>query len=519
MELKKLVLCGGSGLVGREMIKLLNSYKRKLLNSYNIEYIATYNNNIIENGVKIDFFNIDDIFTSFKNHNITNCINCIVERQVNICEKDWEATKKVNVQIAENIAKVCSLLNIHMIHISTDYVFDGKNAPYYPENNCNPLQNYGISKLLSELKVKSYCNNYCIIRVPVLYTDNIFNLEETAVTLISKKVMDRTKDHKEDNYSIRRPTYIPDFCKFIYNMFLINSKGIFHFGNTIDKTSKYLMAKDMSEIMNKPFNVEPINEIPNDGVERPIDTQLLDIKYKLSSIEFTPLKIVLEKIFIKYYHPKVLSTNVKDFMFLIDLDGTLIDSDYIHYTAYDNIFNSEYEKLLNYENYIEKINNNTLNSFLMNNTGDNYKILKDRKQEEMKFICSQLDNLQLMPGAEEFIDFLVVNNCNYCVVTNTSIDNVKLFQENLPILKKLDRWITREDYNNPKPNSECYKLAINKYKNSEKYIIGIENTLCGVNALKDVTSLIYCMTDKYNRKYVEKEDIFLINNFSQIKNI
>ena len=155
----------------------------------------------------------------------------------------------------------------------------------------------------------------------------------------------------------------------------------------------------------------------------------------------------------------------------------------------------------------------------MNNTGDNYKILKDRKQEEMKFICSQLDNLQLMPGAEEFIDFLVVNNCNYCVVTNTSIDNVKLFQENLPILKKLDRWITREDYNNPKPNSECYKLAINKYKNSEKYIIGIENTLCGVNALKDVTSLIYCMTDKYNRKYVEKEDIFLINNFSQIKNI
>jgi dTDP-4-dehydrorhamnose reductase len=507
----KIALCGGSGLVGREMIKLLNSD--------NIQYIATYNNNVIENGVKIDFFNKDDILTTFKKYNITNCINCIVERQVEICEKKWEIIKKINVQISENIAKVCSLLNIHMIHISTDYVFDGKNAPYYPESNCNPLQNYGISKLLSELKVKAYCNNYCIIRVPVLYTDDIVHLEETAVTLISKKVMDRTKTHKEDNYSVRRPTYIPDFCKFIYEMFLSELKGVYHFGNNIDKTSKYEMAKEMSSIMNKPFNIEPINEIPDDGVERPIDTQLLDAKYNLSSFEFTPLKTVLEKIFIKYYHPKILPTNINDFMFLIDLDGTLIDSDYIHYTAYDNIFNSEYDKLLTYESYIEKINKNTLNEHLMDNTGDHFKVLKDRKQEEMKFICSQLENLNLMPGAEEFINFLVKNNCNYCVVTNTNKENVKLFQDTLPILKKLDRWITREDYNNPKPNSECYKLAIAKYRKNEKYIIGIENTLCGVNALKEITPLIYCMTDKNNRKYIEKEDIFLINNFSQITNI
>ncbi len=508
MQNSKIAICGGSGLVGREMIKLLEQL--------NIPYITTYNKNPVENGLNINFFDIDEIETCFKSNEVTSCINCIVERQVETCEKNWEKTCKTNIQIAENIAKVCSKLGIHLIHISTDYVFDGKHAPYYPESLCNPLQNYGISKLISELRVKTYCNNYCIVRVPVLYTDNINNIMETAVTLIGKKIMDLTKHTTEDNYSVRRPTYIPDFCKFLYHLSSIEATGIYHFGNNVDKTSKYLMAQSMALIMNKPLNLTPINEPPNDGVERPLDTHLVDSKYNISDFTFTPLQPVLENVFGRFYHPKIRPENVSDFMFLIDLDGTLIDSDPIHYTAYDHVFNDEYHTRFGYNEYIELVNTNKLDEYLMGITGDKFAVLKKNKQKELMFICTQMMVPGLMPGAREFIKFLVEHKCNYCVVTNTTRENVELFQEIVPELIQLTNWITREDYDKSKPDKECYMKALAKYRRNEDYVIGIENTLCGVKALQGVTSLVYCMMDDTNRKYVECEDVFLFNHYSQI---
>lgn len=508
MQNNKIAICGGSGLVGREMVKLLNDR--------NIPYITTYNKNPVSNGACINFFDIREIETLFKSNEVTACINCIVERQVETCEKNWEKTCKTNIQIAENIAKVCSKLGIYFVHISTDYVFDGKHAPYYPESLCNPLQNYGISKLISELRVKTYCDNYCIVRVPVLYTDNIHTITETAVTLIGKKIMDLTKTYTEDNYSVRRPTYIPDFCIFLYHLFSIEATGVFHFGNNVDRTSKYLMAQSMALIMNKPLNLTPINEPPDDGVERPMDTQLVDSKYDITDFRFTPLQTVLESVFSKFYHPKITADNKDDFMFLLDLDGTLIDSDPLHYTAYDHVFNDEYHSRFNYEQYIELVNTNKLDEYLMSFTGEQFAMMKKSKQKELMFICSQMMVPGLMPGAREFIEFLVSNNCNYCVVTNTSRENVELFQEIIPELRQLKNWITREDYENAKPDSECYMKALKKYRREEKYVIGVENTLCGVKSLKEVTSLIYCMIDKTNRKYVEQEDVFLVNHFSQI---
>ena len=278
------LICGASGILGKNLCNLLQMHK--------IVYIGTYNKNVIENSIQLDFLNVSLLQEKMKDYNITTCVNCIVERQVDICENNWSEIKQTNIDITNNLSKSCNALNIHLIHISSDYIFDGRNPPYFPTSQPNPLQNYGISKLISEYKVLSSAHIHTIIRVPVLYTDNIQNLEETAVTLIGKKILNQIIETKEDNYSVRRPVYIPDLCYFILDCILDSSKkmGIYHFYNPYDKTSKFEIAKIISDFLNKKMHIEPINEEPCDGVERPNDTFLQDDKYDITTYKFTPIK-------------------------------------------------------------------------------------------------------------------------------------------------------------------------------------------------------------------------------------
>ena len=503
------LICGGSGILGRELSNLL------LKN--NCKYYSTYNSNLIENGIKINFMDKNEIEKYIIDLNIKICINCIVERQLETCENNWEYTKKTNIDITNNLAKVCNKNNVYLIHISTDYVFDGQNAPYYPDDQVNPLQNYGISKLISELKVKSNCKNHAIVRVPVLYSDNIKNLNETAVTLIGKKILNRIETFKEDNFSIRRPNFIPDFCKFIFDLVNENKIGTFHFCNPYDKLTKYEISLIISNFLNKKNNIIPINEEPKDGAERPKDTLLKDTKYDITKYTFTPIQLGLSKCFNKLYHPKleINSKELNNIFLLIDLDGTLIDSDECHYYGYKECLKNLFNYELEFNKFIELIYNNQVDNFLIEKFGiENKNIIKKEKNDYMK----KYENLKMIDGADKFINFIHDNNINHVVVTNTSLISVNIFKEKLPILSKIKNWITREDYTLPKPDKECYEIAKNKYFNNEKYIIGIENTYTGYLSLKNITSCIYIFTNKNNFDYnrIINEDAYIINNYENL---
>ena len=82
-------------------------------------------------------------------------------------------------------------------------------------------------------------------------------------------------------------------------------------------------------------------------------------------------------------------------------------------------------------------------------------------------------------------------------------------------MNKLTNWISKKDYVNKKPNSDCYKLAINRYYKNEKYIIGIENTIAGYKALKNITDIIYIQLNN-NKKLFSDYDVYLINNLNII---
>ena len=498
----KVLITGGSGLVGRCMIKKLEEN--------NIEYIATYNSRPIKNGFKINHLNSNEVEKLIIDHKITVCVNCIVQRQTDICEKDWNETKAVNIDLVDTLSRVCNKFNIHLIHISTDYVFDGKAPPYSDVSEVNPLQNYGISKLISEKRVIANTNKYTIIRVPVLYSDDIENLEVNAVTLIGKKVLNQIEETKEDDYSIRRPVYIPDFCNFIMKHVVEPEIGIFHYYNPHNKTTKYEMAKLIASYLNK--SSDHIKPAPNDIniANRPYDTQLIDTKYDITKYENITIEKGIELCFSKWKHPDILTS--KDVFLLIDLDGTILNSDILHFEAYKDILHN-YDLHLTYDNYNDVINNSTIDKMLECSNLAKETIIRIKKEKYNKLITY---GVEFIKGADIFLEMLIENDINFAIVTNTSKAVVEHFKEKQPLLNKVKNWICREDYSKQKPDPECYKLAIDKFYKGETYKIGFENTLTGLKSIKSVTDCIYFITDKSNDnyKYAKKVDMYLINDFT-----
>lgn len=485
----KVLVCGSSGLLGR---RITNHLKKS-----NIPFIGTYHSNPVKDGIQVDFMDVKSVEGAFRRHQITACINCVVERQVDVCENDWIETKRVNIDLTNNIAKVCKLLNVHMIHISTDYVFDGLKPPYTPESDTNPLQNYGISKLISEQRVRRHTDNHTIIRVPVLYSEYTRNLSENAVSLIGKKVLDRTKTYKEDNFSVRRPLYIDDLCVFMTDCITKSVKGTQHFGNPIDKVTKYLMAERIAKYLKKPLNVTPINEAPSDGADRPIDTQLVE---SVDGYTFTSIDEGLRRCFSKLVHPSLKESPDEVFL-LVDLDGTLTDTDKLHFRAYNKVLGDD----VDIKHIVDTIG---IDVYLRSNYHEDQ--VQDIKKEKLKHILS-FDDVELIKNADKLIQLIDNLDINHCVVTNTSRVVVDHFRKKLPVLNKLKNWITREDYVLPKPNPECYELAMSKHHKEGQCIIGIENSTNGYEALKKVTDCIYLVNED-----MKSEDAFIINDHESI---
>jgi dTDP-4-dehydrorhamnose reductase len=491
----KVLIAGVSGLLGRSLSDLFDSE--------GVEYISTHNTRPFKNSCRVSYDSEDELDAFFQKEKPSVCVNCIVQRLTDVCELDWSATKKVNVDIVVRLANVCKKYGVLLVHISTDYVFDGAAAPYIPESETNPLQNYGISKLIAEKRVLASGCPAMIIRVPVLYCDTVENLEENAVTVIGKKVLNQIDIVKEDNWSIRRPVYIPDFCHFILDAIQAKRTGIYHFYNPIDRTTKYQMACMIAGELGVSANhIQPQNTLPPsaDGAARPYDTQLVDTKYDINSYKFTPLAEGIKRAFKYLKHPPIFE-NPSSVFLLLDLDGTLIDTEGLHFNAYKQAFakwgytfnENDFQKLIHYGFYPPCQN------------------LEDIRALKNKTLQSFDGPVQWIRGADVFLEKLLSAGINFAIVTNTKRENVNFFKQKLPLLAQVKNWITREDTPLGKPHSQPYEEAKNRFWKEGQTIIGFENTLGGLRSLETITRIIYYMG------LAKKEDVFLIDDFSKVK--
>lgn len=157
-------------------------------------------------------------------------INCAAYTAVDAAEENEELCREVNAEGPRNIAKVCKELDIKMVQISTDYVFDGKGErPWEPDDACRPVSVYGRTKYEGELAVQEILEKYFIVRIAWAFGINGKNFVKTMLDLAKTHDVVRVVDDQFGS-----PTYTYDLAKLLADMVVTEKYGVYHAANEGD---------------------------------------------------------------------------------------------------------------------------------------------------------------------------------------------------------------------------------------------------------------------------------------------
>jgi dTDP-4-dehydrorhamnose reductase len=177
----------------------------------------------------LDITDLEALKTAFQENKFDYCINCAAYTSVDKAEEDTDAAYKVNEIGVKHLAKICSEYNVVLIHISTDFVFDGNaSKPYNEAYETNPLSIYGLSKLKGEIVIQETCSQHFIIRTSWLYSEYNHNFLKTMLRLAN------TRDEiKVVSDQIGTPTYAKDLAQTLLEIINKNNNafGLYHFSN------------------------------------------------------------------------------------------------------------------------------------------------------------------------------------------------------------------------------------------------------------------------------------------------
>ncbi|MDR2156574.1 MAG: dTDP-4-dehydrorhamnose reductase [Clostridiales Family XIII bacterium] len=217
----RLLITGSRGQLGNELIEILRS------GTSEIGAVPAVYAGAEITGVDVDTLDIADIgavsdFADGKNFDLI--INCAAMTNVDACESDCETAMKVNAIGARNMASAAERRNAKLVHVSTDYVFDGRAAtPYREWDSPAPATVYGKSKLLGERYVRETCRRSFIVRTAWLYGSAGNNFVRTILKLAAEKDRIKVVDDQIGN-----PTNANDLAHHILRIAAGDGYGVYH---------------------------------------------------------------------------------------------------------------------------------------------------------------------------------------------------------------------------------------------------------------------------------------------------
>lgn len=203
----------------------------------------------------LDITVANDVLDFFETNAIDWCINCAGYTAVDNAENDQENAYKVNSIGAKNMAQACQKNDVKMVHISTDFVFDGlKTTPYTELDKTNPVNVYGESKLKGENEIKQILDKHFIIRTSWLYSEYGNNFMKTMLGLAQDR-----QELSVVNDQLGTPTYAGDLARVVLNIIKLRSQnyGVYHYSNE-GITSWFEFAKAIFEESNIELYIIPI---------------------------------------------------------------------------------------------------------------------------------------------------------------------------------------------------------------------------------------------------------------------
>jgi dTDP-4-dehydrorhamnose reductase len=281
--MKTVLVTGANGQLGKSIYRIAQDYLE-------LDFVFT---DVADLDITQD--RAVDAFFQFKK--IDYCINCAAYTAVDKAEEEVDKAYLINATAVKNLAHACNNSGAVLIHVSTDFVFDGtKQIPYTEEDTPNPLSVYGKSKLKGERYVQEVLDKHFIVRTSWLYSEYGNNFVKTMLRLAEKR-----DEISVVSDQIGSPTYAGDLATFLLKIINTSSEayGTYHYSND-GSISWFDFAVEIFKQYKKAVRVVPIptTAYPT-AAKRPaysvLDLQKVNKKMK-SQIYFWDIRLSKKKV-------------------------------------------------------------------------------------------------------------------------------------------------------------------------------------------------------------------------------
>jgi dTDP-4-dehydrorhamnose reductase len=291
----KVVVTGSNGLLGQSLINLLLKEKEV----YKVFGLSRGDNRSGRDDfsyISIDITNEKKLKEILLETEPNVIINTAAMTQVDDCEGDREACDLLNVSVVEWLGEISEKIEAHLIHLSTDFIFDGIKGNYKETDVPNPLSYYGVSKLKSEEVLINSKISYTILRT-ILVFGKVYDMSRSNIVLWVKSMLEKGKEITIVDDQFRSPTYVEDLalaCKIAMDK---KAKGIFNISSN-ELLSVYEIVQQIADVFHldkkliKPISTSTLNQT----APRPAKTGF-DLSKTNRVLEFYPesFKESLEK--------------------------------------------------------------------------------------------------------------------------------------------------------------------------------------------------------------------------------
>ena len=270
----RIFVTGTNGMLGQRIVEFYSGMNKIELLACSIEENSFSD---VTEYIQCDISNREKIKKIIYDFCPDYIINTAAFTNVDLSENQREETWKANVKGVEFITEAARVIDAHLIHISSDYIFDGKEGPYDENAIPNPLGYYGRTKLASENVLKIGGVIYTIVRTNVLYGFALNSRPDFVRWLVSELRIGNKVNIVDDQ--INNPTFIEDLVQGINKIIEFKKPGIYNIGGK-EFLSRYHFAKiiagffKLSENLIIPIKTKELNQ----RAKRPLRSGLITLR-------------------------------------------------------------------------------------------------------------------------------------------------------------------------------------------------------------------------------------------------
>lgn len=297
---KIVVVTGANGLLGQKLIDLYLSMPNKIVIGTGVGP-CRHDRKDDFRYLELDITDEEKVMFLLKELHPDTVINTAAMTNVDACESDHDGCDKLNVSAVKYLVNACNACGAHLIHISTDFIFDGTHGPLSENEPPKPLSYYGWSKYKGEQEITANSQCYTILRTVLVY-GVVSDMSRSNIVLWAKGALEKQQPMKVVNDQYRTPTLAEDLAmgcflaesKFVTGLFNISGKDFLRIDELVFRVADFFgynkscVSTTSSDVLNQAAKRPPITGFL-------IDKARIELGYEPHSFE-EGLAIVAEQL-------------------------------------------------------------------------------------------------------------------------------------------------------------------------------------------------------------------------------